>query len=213
MLSIGGWVVLLNVVLSSIPLYYMSLFILPSSVRHNIDYSRKHFFWNGPARRGKKYHLMSQGQVCKPKGSGGLGVLDLRMFNLALMAKQFWHPLTRPEGSFQKLLIAKYCPTAGSWNAKHRNPLTASGFWKGMLVSKSIMCPSLKHKVGDGHIASFWYGRLYKKIPLKTLFSEQFEVVRNKDAVVTKYWGRARQRFQTNTAVTGRAREQLGEIR
>jgi hypothetical protein len=47
LLSIGGRVTLLNSVLSSIPIYWMSVYRLPVNVRHSIDKLRKQFLWYG----------------------------------------------------------------------------------------------------------------------------------------------------------------------
>jgi hypothetical protein len=46
-MSIGGGVTLLNFVISSIPLYWISIYRLPVHVRHTIDKLRKHFLWYG----------------------------------------------------------------------------------------------------------------------------------------------------------------------
>jgi hypothetical protein len=47
LLSLGGRAVLLNYVLSSLPLYWMSLFRLPAKVKNIIDQLRKRFLWYG----------------------------------------------------------------------------------------------------------------------------------------------------------------------
>jgi hypothetical protein len=44
-LSSGGWLVLLNSVLSSLPIFMMSFFELPAGVLKKLDTIRSRFFW------------------------------------------------------------------------------------------------------------------------------------------------------------------------
>jgi hypothetical protein len=87
LLSIGGRVTLLNSVITSIPLYWMSIYRLPVHVRKAIDKLRKRFLWYGGNSVRKKYSLVAWHIVCKSKSQGGLGLLDLKMMNTTLLAK------------------------------------------------------------------------------------------------------------------------------
>lgn len=135
MLSLGGKVVFLNAVLYSILLYYMS-FILLRWARQKIDRIRKCFLWNGPMREGNKYPQRGR-----------------RVWGVGFKNFQFSY--------YCQIVVASpdqtrgIRPRAGSWNVKYRSPSTVSGLWKGILVSQSIVWPSLKHKLGDGGIAFF----------------------------------------------------------
>jgi hypothetical protein len=77
--------ILLNSVLSSIPLYYLSLFKLPVWCLHKIDKIRRDFLWAGVDS--KKYPLVRWFVVCSPKQFGGMRVLNLKYMNLALLSK------------------------------------------------------------------------------------------------------------------------------
>ena len=46
-LSFGGRLTLLNSCLSSIPIYSMSLYMLPKTIHKRLDKTRKRFFWQG----------------------------------------------------------------------------------------------------------------------------------------------------------------------
>lgn len=61
-----------------------------------------------------KIHLVSWQQVSRPKEQGGLGILDLRTMNQALMTKWWWLLLDQPNGTLQSLLLNKYGPRRGS---------------------------------------------------------------------------------------------------
>ena len=46
-LSIGGRTVLIKSCLSSIPIYCMSMYLLPKTIIKRLDRTRKRFFWQG----------------------------------------------------------------------------------------------------------------------------------------------------------------------
>jgi hypothetical protein len=47
LLSLGGKLILINLVLSNMVLYMISFFLLPKGVLHRLDYYRSRFFWQG----------------------------------------------------------------------------------------------------------------------------------------------------------------------
>lgn len=89
-LSIAGRLVLLNDVLSSLPIYFMLVFLLPKGVIQEIDRARRHFLWHGVTPITRKLNLANWQMICKPKIMGGLGIMDLGMFNQALLMKWLW---------------------------------------------------------------------------------------------------------------------------
>lgn len=104
----------------------MSFFVLPKWVRERIDRVRSRFLWSGTAEVGLKYLLVSWDQVCKPKEEGGLGVLDIKAFNITLITKWWWRIISKPDGYLhdsylQNFLKVKYGPTRGTWHVKPRN--------------------------------------------------------------------------------------------
>jgi hypothetical protein len=86
MLSIGGRLVLINSVLSSLPMFMFSFFKLPKGVLKKLDYFRSRFFGRTTNIR-KKYRLTKWEVVCTPKDQGGLGVLNLGVHNRCLLSK------------------------------------------------------------------------------------------------------------------------------
>jgi hypothetical protein len=55
-LSYGGRLVLLNAVLSSLPMFMMSFFEIPKRVLKKLDHFRSRFFWQG-SNKEYKYRL------------------------------------------------------------------------------------------------------------------------------------------------------------
>ena len=67
-LSLGGRLVLLNSVLSSIPIYFMSFYKFPGWVVKQIDKIRRNFLWKGAEYSiTKKHSLIAWGSVCLRK--------------------------------------------------------------------------------------------------------------------------------------------------
>jgi hypothetical protein len=73
MLSSGGRLVLINSVLSSLPLYMLSFFRIPKGVLEKLDYYRSRFFWQCDEHK-KKYRLAKWSILHKPKSAGGWGL-------------------------------------------------------------------------------------------------------------------------------------------
>ncbi|KAJ4766125.1 RNA-directed DNA polymerase (reverse transcriptase)-related family protein [Rhynchospora pubera] len=101
LLSIAGRTVLLNACLSSLPIYFMSAFKLPSWVIRKVDALRRNFLWHG--NRQGKLILVSWDRVCLPKIVGGLGVLDLSVMNKALLARWLWAWISKKESIWTSL--------------------------------------------------------------------------------------------------------------
>lgn len=72
MLSIGGRLVLINSILSSLSIFMFSFFEVPRTILKKLDYYRSRFFWEGEGHK-KKYRLTKWSIICTPKEYGGLG--------------------------------------------------------------------------------------------------------------------------------------------
>jgi hypothetical protein len=86
LLSIGGRLVLINLVMSNMVLYMLYFFLLPKGFLKRLDFFRSRFFWQGDNKK-KKYRLAKWSVVCRPKDQGGLGIQDLKVKNTALLGK------------------------------------------------------------------------------------------------------------------------------
>src|SRR6266542_4448000 len=75
LLSVGGRLVLINSVLSSLPMFMLSFFEIPRVVLKRLDFYRSRFFWQSKKYK-KKYRLAKWSVVCTPKDQGGLGILN-----------------------------------------------------------------------------------------------------------------------------------------
>ena len=75
-LSLGGRLVLVNAVLSSIPVYWMGLAPLPCTILKKLRRSLFNFLW-GSTESSFKYHLSIWNDLSRPKYYGGWGIKNL----------------------------------------------------------------------------------------------------------------------------------------
>ncbi|KAL0329501.1 UNVERIFIED_CONTAM: putative mitochondrial protein [Sesamum radiatum] len=83
----------------------MSCFKLPRTLLQEFQALAANFFWHDGDRR--RIHWLAWDKMCRSKLEGGLGFRNLEAFNLALLAKQLWRLLSRPESLVCRVLKAK----------------------------------------------------------------------------------------------------------
>lgn len=104
--SYGGHLTLINSVLSSFPMFMMSLFEIPREVLTRLDAIGSKFYWQG-GKENKKYRLAKWSLMCRPKAQGELGIIDLDTQNKCLLSKWLFKLLNK-DGMWQSLLRNKY---------------------------------------------------------------------------------------------------------
>ncbi|KAL4360430.1 hypothetical protein GQ457_04G021670 [Hibiscus cannabinus] len=129
LLSFGGREIFLKSVAQALPQYIMSCYLLPRIITDRITSSMRRYWWTGKAND-RGWALMARDKICTPKNAGGLGLRDLRCFNLALLGKQLWRLLTRPESLVARVFRAKYILTGSLLDARIKDH--SSFAWKGL---------------------------------------------------------------------------------
>ncbi|KAL4271357.1 hypothetical protein GQ457_13G012300 [Hibiscus cannabinus] len=107
LLSFGGREVLLKAVAQALPAYAMSCFMLPECILEPITITMRRYWWSGRANARGWAHV-AWNKVYRPKLLGGIGLRDLHLFNLAMLAKQIWRLLTCKNSLCFKVISAKY---------------------------------------------------------------------------------------------------------
>nr|KYP43089.1 Putative ribonuclease H protein At1g65750 family [Cajanus cajan] len=171
LLSFGGRLVLLKSVLNSIPNYFLSFFKAPTCVISHLESLLKNFLWGGDDEH-KKIAWVSWDDVCKEKHYGGLGVRDLRSFNLALLGKWRWRLLVERDCLWVKVITSIYGAVT-SLNRREGATITCNWF------SKECV-----RVVGNGRNTSFWRDPWCTTKPFCERYSRLFSISNNKDMSV-----------------------------
>jgi hypothetical protein len=81
--------ILTDACLSSLPLFIMGLLLLADGTHAGFENHRCRFFWEGKGDK-RKYRWVSWPEVCLPRDQGGLGIMNTKHMNIALMVKWVW---------------------------------------------------------------------------------------------------------------------------
>ena len=136
MLSKVGKEVLIKAMALAIPTYTISCSKLPDSLCDEITNMIRNFWW-GQRHEERKIPWISWEKLCEPKEGGGLGFKNLKLFNLALLAKQGWRLQVGQESLVYKVLKAKYFPRSDFINASiGHNP---SYTWCSIMAAQNLV--------------------------------------------------------------------------
>ncbi|KAL0430792.1 UNVERIFIED_CONTAM: putative mitochondrial protein [Sesamum radiatum] len=160
-LSQAGREVLIKAVVQAIPMYSMSVFRIPDGLLHEIESMIAKFWWNSVENR--RIYWLSWDQLCTSKFRGGLGLRDLRAFNSAMLAKQFWRLLVYPKSLVGQVLRARYYPGLSILKAE---PGSRPSFtWRSILSSKALIRAGYRWRIGDGRTSRIWIDPWIPRLP------------------------------------------------
>ena len=123
-LSRGGRLSLIESVLSSLPIYYLSLFRIPVGVAKEIESLMRDFFWDGCG--GEE----AWKKVCLPKVYGGLGVGNLERRNKSLLFKWLWRFPLETDALWYAVIKSKYGLHDNQWDSGINHLVTYRNPWK-----------------------------------------------------------------------------------
>ncbi|XP_052622964.1 uncharacterized protein LOC128128149 [Lactuca sativa] len=153
-LSFAGRLQLINSVLTSIHVYWASIFKIPIATINEIEKMCKSFLWaNGEIVKGKakvKWH-----DICKPKEYGGLGIKNLRRWNEALLAKHVWNVINNKNSLWVQWVRINYIGSKNFWDILQKKSI--SWTWKRCLEVRKIVRPHVVSCVGNGRNTSLWH--------------------------------------------------------
>ena len=117
---------------TSLPLFYVSLLCMSAIVVKEVKRIQKSFLWDWGSKN-KKISWVAWHKVCESKDKGGLGVIGIRKFNLALLEKWIWRLNSENRSLWKDILDSKY------------------GGWRGVKVPSSKL---LGIAMVEGHLES-----------------------------------------------------------
>jgi ribonuclease HI len=152
-LSSGGKEIMLKAVIQAIPVYVMSIFRLPESVCEDLNKLARNFWW-GADKGKRKTHWQAWSCLTKPKHNGGLGFRDFRLFNQALLARQAWRLLDKPDSLCARVMKAKYYPNGSLVDTAFGG--NASPGWRAIEHGLALLKKGIVWRIGNGRSVRIW---------------------------------------------------------
>ncbi|KAK1286517.1 hypothetical protein QJS10_CPB20g01045 [Acorus calamus] len=191
LLSSGGRLTLLQAVVSSMPIFFLSTFRMPVGVEQRLESIRRRFLWSGANKEVSKPHLVKWEFVCLPKTMGGLGVRKLKEMNLALLSKWTWQWMAKPDSLWVRLFRERYSLAAGS----HLPWLftKSSCLCKGWFTGMEQFVRACVWDAGDGGDILFWTDRWCGEEAFESRFPQMFHISSDPEGRACRYWERRAQ--------------------
>ncbi|KAL6192213.1 hypothetical protein ACLB2K_038598 [Fragaria x ananassa] len=120
----------------AVPAYPMSIFLLPITLCKALNSDISNFWW-GFSDSKDKLHWKAWDSLCKRKLEGGIGFKDLHTYNKALLTKQCWKLINRPNSLWGKIMKARYFPNSNFLKAKKGS--RPSWVWNSLLAGRETI--------------------------------------------------------------------------
>ncbi|XP_039145745.1 uncharacterized protein LOC120282984 [Dioscorea cayenensis subsp. rotundata] len=138
-ISMSGKAVLINSVLMSNPVYYLSVYPVPDTILDGISKAARKFFWSKSGNR-KGMNLVSWTDITLKQTEGGISIRNLRASKISLMAKNVISYLNHHDAIWVDILYRKY----GNFNFwTDSTPANCSWFFRGLCHNANIIKPHL----------------------------------------------------------------------
>ena len=198
-MSVGGRLVLINSVLTSLTMFMLSFFEVPKGVLEKLDYYRSRFFWQSDEHK-KKYRLVKWSILCQPKEIGGLGIKNLDIQNRCLLSKWLFK-LINEEGIWQSLLRNKYLKNQTIAQVEKKSG--DSHFWAGLMKVKDTFLNHGSFHLNDGNQKRFWEDKWIGNHTLREQYPDLYNIVRKKHATVASVFSRVPLNVSFRRSLTG----------
>ncbi|KAM0004605.1 putative reverse transcriptase zinc-binding domain-containing protein [Helianthus debilis subsp. tardiflorus] len=167
-LSFAGRLQLINSVLSSMHIYWASVFIMPARVISDLEKKIRRFLWNAGSE-GRIRAKVAWKHVCLPKQEGGLGIRSIADVNKSLMAKHIWSILTKRDSIWVKWIHDCKLRGRNFWEVPCRGSM--SWGWRKILSIRNIIRPHVWSSIKSGTQTNIWSDMWCASSPLISFIS------------------------------------------
>ena len=182
-ISKGGRITLIRNTLSSLPIYYLSLFRMPQKVCDRLERIQRQFLWGGSAPE-KKFSLVRWATMCSEKKKGGIGIKSLSKLNKALLCKWSWRFANDQNALWRKAICCKFGESIGGWHTRDLRGGYGTSLWKEIRKEWNVFYQNAAFVLGDGKRINFWSGGE----ALSNRFPTLFNLATNKEAKIADIW-------------------------
>ncbi|XP_022014769.1 uncharacterized protein LOC110914278 [Helianthus annuus] len=155
LLSFAGRLQLIISVLSSMHIYWASVFILPARIIQELEASMRNFLWSQESSFNKGKSKVSWKMVCTPKYEGGLGIRRNGDMNKALMASHIWSIVSKRASLWVEWVHSYHLKGRSFWVCK--TPANCCWSWRKLIQLRPLIRKHIWSVVGNGTSTSAWY--------------------------------------------------------
>ena len=149
----GGKEVIIKSVVTALPNHVMSCYRLHKATVKKLTSPVAKLWWNpGGSTSGK--HWKSWDKVCVDMDDGGLRFKDITDFNTAMLAKQLWRLIEKPNTLFSRVFKGRYFRNASPLEPIRSN--SPSYGWRSIVSARSLVSKGIIKRVGSGSSISIW---------------------------------------------------------
>jgi hypothetical protein len=127
----------------------MRCFRLPANVCRKMRTYISNYWW-GSSIDNHKIHCQSWTKLTRSKADGGMGFSDMTLFNKAMLGKQGWRLMTRPDSLCAMVIRGKYFTDGEFMTATRKR--RSSETWNGQEAMKM----GLIKRIGPGDSVNVW---------------------------------------------------------
>ena len=186
-ISKGGRLTLIQSILSSLPIYCLSLFRMPVTICNKLEKIQREFLWSGGSLA-KKSHLVNWKTVCTAKKKGGLDLRRFAILNKALMCKWCWCFANERDALWRKVIRSKFGEDYGGWCSGDIKGGFGVGLWKEIRKEWPQLIQNTYLALGNGRRISFWRDVWCGEEALSLMFPNLFRLTAQKNARVAEVW-------------------------
>lgn len=170
-LSYQGRLILVNSVFSALPTFYMCTLQIRPSILDQIDKYRKNCLWNRGDINRKGGCLAAWEVACRSKKEGGLGIINMRSQNSALLLKfldKFYNQAKIPwvKLTWDKLYSNNNAPP-------HAKRSIGSFWWKDIAKLMNKFLQMAQCQPSKGNSPMFW-SDIWSGLPLENKFPQLY---------------------------------------
>ncbi|KAJ0871216.1 putative RNA-directed DNA polymerase [Helianthus annuus] len=167
-LSFAGRLQLITSVLSSMHVYWASVFIIPTRVTNELEKLMRRFLWNAN-NQGRAKAKVAWAEVCLPKDEGGLGIRSISDVNKALMANHVWSILTKRKSLWVQWIYSHKLNGKSLWDVQPRGSI--SWGWRKILAIRATIRPFIWKIIRNGAQTNAWSDKWNQICPLNSFIS------------------------------------------
>jgi hypothetical protein len=169
-LSFAGRLQLIISVLSSMHIFWSSVFVLPARVIKELEAKMRNFLWShGKYLKGKA--KVAWKDVCRPKVEGGLGIRRIDDMNKAQMASLIWRIVSNQNSLWVRWIHSYRLKGRTFWDCNEVTNCCWS--WRKLLQLRPRFRQFFWTKIGDGRTTSAWYDNWADCGPLCRIISSR----------------------------------------